>query len=89
MLRLQHRQVTWVEKLRNFPWNLNPTLEAPSTAPEMAPKLAVPETTEVAPEMSVDAAPEKGTKGREELTSSSHGDTEIMAILLLESWFWS
>lgn len=30
-------------------------------------------------------APREGNK----LTSSSHGDTEIMAILLLESWFWS
>ena len=53
-----------------------PTLEAPSTAiseaPEMAPKLVAPEATEVAPEMCVDAAPEKGTRGREELTSSSH-----------------
>lgn len=63
-------QVTWVEKLGILPCNLIPTLEAPSTAiSELAPKLAVPETTEVAPEMSVDAVPEKGTKGREELTS--------------------
>eukprot|EP00434_Breviolum_minutum_P013813 symbB.v1.2.012181.t1/scaffold835.1/size159100/8 len=41
---------------------------APSTAPELAPKLVVPETTEVAPEMSVDAVPEKGVKRAATLT---------------------